>query len=112
MPITLIATSLSIVSNLSDKIQIGKLSRHEIIISELEDIYELLRLIDNITDAIEEISLRLYLYNYIMKLSEETGKMPHDILGYVDKDTESYSNGSISQPETISNADIYDNWED
>ena len=28
-----------------------------------EDIYELLRLIDNITDAIEEISLRLYLYN-------------------------------------------------
>ena len=28
-----------------------------------EDIYELLRLIDEITDAIEEISLRLYLYN-------------------------------------------------
>ncbi len=28
-----------------------------------EDIYELLRLIDNVTDAIEEISLRLYLYN-------------------------------------------------
>ena len=28
-----------------------------------EDIYELLRLIDNVTDAIEEISLRLYLYD-------------------------------------------------
>ena len=28
-----------------------------------EDIYELLRLIDNVTDAIEEISLRLFLYN-------------------------------------------------
>jgi predicted phosphate transport protein (TIGR00153 family) len=29
-----------------------------------EDIYELLRLIDEVTDAIEEISLKLYLYNY------------------------------------------------
>lgn len=29
-----------------------------------EDIFELLRLIDNVTDAIEEISLKLYLYNY------------------------------------------------
>ena len=28
-----------------------------------EDIYELLRLIDNVTDAIEEVSLRLFLYN-------------------------------------------------
>ena len=28
-----------------------------------EDIYELLRLIDNVTDSIEEISLRLFLYN-------------------------------------------------
>ena len=28
-----------------------------------EDIYELLKLIDEVTDAIEEISLRLYLYN-------------------------------------------------
>lgn len=39
-------------------------------------------------------------------------RINHDILGYVDKDAESYSNGSVSQPETISNADIYDNWED
>lgn len=29
-----------------------------------EDIYELLRLIDEVTDAIEEISLKLYLYDY------------------------------------------------
>ena len=28
-----------------------------------EDIYELLKLVDEVTDAIEEISLRLYLYN-------------------------------------------------
>ena len=29
-----------------------------------EDIFELLKLVDDVTDAIEEISLRLYLYNY------------------------------------------------
>ena len=29
-----------------------------------EDIYSLLRLIDDVTDAVEEISLKLYLYNY------------------------------------------------
>ena len=29
-----------------------------------EDIFELLRMIDDVTDAIEEISLKLYLYNY------------------------------------------------
>ena len=30
-----------------------------------EDIFQLLKLIDDVTDAIEEISLKLYLYNYI-----------------------------------------------
>lgn len=29
-----------------------------------EDIFELLKLIDDVTDAIEEVSLKLYLYNY------------------------------------------------
>lgn len=29
-----------------------------------EDIFELLRLIDNVTDAMEEVSLKLYLYDY------------------------------------------------
>ena len=29
-----------------------------------EDIFELLRLIDDVTDAIEEVSLKLYIYNY------------------------------------------------
>ena len=29
-----------------------------------EDIFELLRLIDNVTDSIEEVSLKLYIYNY------------------------------------------------
>ena len=57
----------------------------------------------------EEI-MQLILYNYAS--DNFNVRINHDILGYVDKDTESYSNGSISQPETISNADIYDNWED
>ena len=30
-----------------------------------EDIFELLRLIDNVTDSIEEISLKLFIYNYL-----------------------------------------------
>lgn len=54
--------------------------------------------------------MQLILYNYAS--NNFNVRINHDILGYVDKDTESYSNGSISQPETISNADIYDNWED
>ena len=29
-----------------------------------EDIFELLKLIDDVTDAIEEVSLKLYIYNY------------------------------------------------
>jgi len=29
-----------------------------------EDVFELLRMIDDITDAVEEISLKLYIYNY------------------------------------------------
>ena len=36
-----------------------------------EDIFELLKLIDDVTDAIEEISLKLYLYNFD-KLPEQT----------------------------------------
>lgn len=36
-----------------------------------EDIFELLRLIDDVTDAIEEISLKLYIYNY-QELPENT----------------------------------------
>lgn len=54
--------------------------------------------------------MQLILYNYAS--NNFNVRLNHDILGYVDKDTESYSNGSVSQPETISNADIYDNWED
>lgn len=36
-----------------------------------EDIFELLRLIDDVTDSIEEISLKLYIYNYT-ELPEDT----------------------------------------
>ena len=54
--------------------------------------------------------MQLILYDYAS--NNFNVRTNHDILGYVDKDTENYSNGSVSQPETISNADIYDNWED
>lgn len=60
--------------------------------------------------GIWEKIMQLILYNYAS--NNFNVRINHDILGYVDKDTESYSNGSVSQPETISNADIYDNWED
>lgn len=61
-------------------------------------------------EGIWEKIMQVILYNYAS--SNFNVRTNHDILGYVDKDTESYSNGSISQPETISNADIYGNWED
>ena len=61
-------------------------------------------------EGVWEKIMQLILYNYAS--NNFNVRINHDILGYVDKDTESYSNGSISQPETISNADIYDNWED
>lgn len=41
-----------------------------------EDIFELLRLIDDVTDAIEEISLKLYLYNYT--------ELPPDTVGFTE----------------------------
>lgn len=61
-------------------------------------------------EGVWEKIMQLILYNYAS--NNFNVRINHDILGYVDKDTESYSNGSVSQPETISNADIYDNWED
>ena len=41
-----------------------------------EDIFELLRMIDDVTDAIEEISLKLYLYNYT--------KLPYDTIPFTE----------------------------
>jgi predicted phosphate transport protein (TIGR00153 family) len=41
-----------------------------------EDIFELLRLIDDITDAVEEVSLKLYIYNYT--------ELPPDTLPFVE----------------------------
>ena len=41
-----------------------------------EDIFELLRLVDDVTDAIEEISLKLYLYNYT--------ELPHDTVEFTE----------------------------
>ena len=78
-----------------------------------------------IADYLWDDKLRLYLYNYIMKLSEETGKMPHDILGYVDRFTETnyaYVEKTITDAankkkkitRSISGINIYDEkeWED
>lgn len=61
-------------------------------------------------EGVWEKIMQVILYEYAS--NNFNVRINHDILGYVDKDTESYSNGSVSQPETISNADIYDNWED
>lgn len=61
-------------------------------------------------EGVWEKIMQFILYDYAS--NNFNVRVNHDILGYVDKDTESYSNGSVSQPETISNADIYDNWED
>ena len=61
-------------------------------------------------EGVWEKIMQLILYDYAS--NNFNVRTNHDILGYVDKDTESYSNGSVSQPETISSADIYDNWED
>ena len=61
-------------------------------------------------EGVWEKIMQLILYEYAS--NNFNVRTNHDILGYVDKDTENYSNGSVSQPETISNADIYDNWED
>ena len=78
-----------------------------------------------IADYLWDDKLRLYLYNYIMKLSEETGKMPHDILGYVDRFIETnyaYVEKTITDTankkkkftKSISGINIYDEkeWED
>ena len=78
-----------------------------------------------IADYLWDDKLRLYLYNYIMNLSEETGKMPHDILGYVDRFTETnyaYVEKTITDTankkkkitKSISGINIYDEkeWED
>lgn len=64
-----------------------------------EDIFELLKLIDDVTDAIEEISLKIYLYNYVslppdtipfLELSIECMKKTVECLeqfpSYLDKD--------------------------
>ena len=78
-----------------------------------------------IADYLWDDKLKLYLYNYIMKLSEETGKIPHDILGYVDRFTETnyaYVEKTITDAankkkkitKSISGINIYDEkeWED
>ena len=61
-----VKTSVHLVEHEADDLKhevTAKLLKEFITPIDREDIYELLRLIDEVTDAIEEISLRLYLYD-------------------------------------------------
>ena len=61
-----VKTSVHLVEHQADEIKhevTAKLLKEFMPPIDREDIYELLRLIDEVTDAIEEISLRLYLYS-------------------------------------------------
>ena len=60
-------TSVHLVEHEADSVKhevTSKLIKEFMTPIDREDIFELLRLIDDVTDAIEEISLKLYLYNY------------------------------------------------
>ena len=59
-------TSVHLIEHKADELKhevTAKLLKEFMTPVDREDIYELLKLIDEVTDAIEEISLRLYLYN-------------------------------------------------
>lgn len=61
-----VKTSVHLVEHEADDLKhevTAKLLKEFMTPIDREDIYELLRLIDEVTDAIEEISLRLYLYD-------------------------------------------------
>lgn len=61
-----IKTSVHLIEHQADELKhevTAKLLKEFMTPVDREDIYELLKLIDEVTDAIEEISLRLYLYN-------------------------------------------------
>ena len=62
-----IKTSVHLIEHKADELKhqvTAKLLTEFMTPIDREDIFELLRLIDDVTDAIEEISLKLYLYNY------------------------------------------------
>lgn len=61
-----VKTSVHLIEHQADNVKhevTAKLLKEFMTPVDREDIYELLRLTDEVTDAIEEISLRLYLYN-------------------------------------------------
>ena len=61
-----VKTSVHLIEHQADNLKhevTAKLLKEFMTPVDREDIYELLRLIDEVTDAIEEVSLRLYLYN-------------------------------------------------
>ena len=60
-------TSVHLVEHEADSVKhevTAKLLKEFMTPIDREDIFELLRMIDDVTDAIEEISLKLYIYNY------------------------------------------------
>lgn len=62
-----VKTSVHLIEHEADEVKhavTAKLLKEFMTPIDREDIFELLKLIDDVTDAIEEISLKLYLYNY------------------------------------------------
>lgn len=74
-----VKTSVHLIEHKADDLKhevTAKLLKEFMTPIDREDIFELLRLIDDVTDAIEEISLKLYLYNY--------KELPHDTIPFVE----------------------------
>lgn len=69
-----IKTNVHLIEHEADEVKhavTAKLMKEFMTPIDREDIFELLKLIDDVTDAIEEISLKLYLYNF-EELPEDT----------------------------------------
>ena len=111
----LVGNTITHIDKISDNVERAK----KIIINNTDK-----SLVKLVQDGIWDSSLQLLLYNYINS-RYNTNEINHDILGYVDKDVEqkysntinmtTYKNGvklTETKKETISSANIYDEWED
>ena len=99
-------TSVHLVEHQADELKhevTAKLLKEFMTPVDREDIYELLKLIDEVTDAIEEISLRLYLYNVqevpenFIELTEMTVKCMKETVNCLEHMYE-YLNESVFTP--------------
>ena len=99
-------TSVHLVEHQADELKhevTAKLLKEFMTPVDREDIYELLKLIDEVTDAIEEISLRLYLYNVqevpanFIELTEVTVKCMKETVNCLEHMYE-YLNESVFTP--------------